>query len=1021
MSVKKLILIVLLFFFVVGLISAGVLFGYRYLTDVQVWIDRKNYEYEENMDFYYLPEDFIGFEGYLTGPTIFVDTVNYVVLDANNVMISSGIANVDKGTWTVEQPGMMLGLNKLDVTVTMKVGNAVRTTITVYNTNALFQKNAVVDVSDKDGDGLIAYYETFYMTDSENPDTDSDGLSDYVECFYTETDPTRYSTKKDGICDGERDSDDDGVSNLEEIVIGTNPGVYDTDGDGLNDGDEYFIHKTDPLMSDTDGDGASDYWEVDNGYDPLSYDGLFEVKKSAGVEDSAVSASVTLVGGGNPESLCIEPVTVDGLLDETMKGYLGCAYSFSYEDEFQSATITMTFDAGLLDGNAEPTIYYFNEETQLLEELSTTIIGNTASAVVPHFSTYVLLDRMQVSRVVEEDIILPEEGENTVVNIAFVVDYSSSMDENDPEYIRLKIVKEYIAKLREGTDMGALIKFAAYATTLVPLSYDKEMLINATDGIYNTDADSCSSEAGTNGSDGLRHALDSLNEFQEDIRQYIIFLTDGEDTTTSYDYDELIAEAVERNIVIYTVGMGTCNEELLSRIAVSTGGKYHYASTVDYDIDGTLSLKEVFSEIEKETIDFFSDSNEDGITDYYTRLICDGYLTTGTGANPFEGKTYEEIQAGAADFDGDGLTNGEEIFITEQDGFVYLKYSSSPVSIDTDLDGYIDGEDQRCLLWDVGDRDLAIFAALTYEDGAVFKGKMYQASQLKGSEEEEGERYYFLDYASIAPGDFDEGISSKWVIVDYENRYVLMDRFSATTYKCQDNIVISYRGTNETLEWIDNVVCYGMFNYHTEEAYARAYAQKIAERYPEYNIYITGHSLGGYLAQIGTAQLLENTDITPKRVAYFNGIGINFEDHSGIVEVLLPETMESVAEANEYFHMLEMYYLREYAKTGNLISYEIKGDVVSALGSHCGEEIVYEAAMASREHHAGKYGESDFSEWLGNVLGGVFGTITAKQIPEYYEYYGTKSIMEYFWITHETDSFLYHLEQGNRSGKQNRR
>jgi putative ubiquitin-RnfH superfamily antitoxin RatB of RatAB toxin-antitoxin module len=43
----------------------------------------------------------------------------------------------------------------------------------------------------------------------------------------------------------------------------------DTDRDGLTDGEEINIYKTNPLISDTDGDGFADGLEVDSGYDPL--------------------------------------------------------------------------------------------------------------------------------------------------------------------------------------------------------------------------------------------------------------------------------------------------------------------------------------------------------------------------------------------------------------------------------------------------------------------------------------------------------------------------------------------------------------------------------------------------------------------------------------------------------------------------------------------------------------------------------------------------------------------------------
>lgn len=60
----------------------------------------------------------------------------------------------------------------------------------------------------------------------------------------------------------EGDDDGDGLSNMEEAALGTDPDNPDTDGDGLSDGEEINIHGTDPKKQDTDGDTLSDGDEV---------------------------------------------------------------------------------------------------------------------------------------------------------------------------------------------------------------------------------------------------------------------------------------------------------------------------------------------------------------------------------------------------------------------------------------------------------------------------------------------------------------------------------------------------------------------------------------------------------------------------------------------------------------------------------------------------------------------------------------------------------------------------------------
>jgi len=68
------------------------------------------------------------------------------------------------------------------------------------------------------------------------------------------------------------DTDGDGINDLKEESLGTDPNNPDTDGDGLTDAEEVRETGTDPLNVDTDGDGYWDSWELDEGSDPLDED-----------------------------------------------------------------------------------------------------------------------------------------------------------------------------------------------------------------------------------------------------------------------------------------------------------------------------------------------------------------------------------------------------------------------------------------------------------------------------------------------------------------------------------------------------------------------------------------------------------------------------------------------------------------------------------------------------------------------------------------------------------------------------
>ncbi len=105
--------------------------------------------------------------------------------------------------------------------------------------------------NDADKDGLLKSEEKRLGTDPDKFDTDGDGLGDGDEVRKYHTNPLKVDTDGDGLSDGD-----------EVLKYKTDPLKADTDGDGLSDGDEVLKYNTDPLKADTDGDGLSDGDEV---------------------------------------------------------------------------------------------------------------------------------------------------------------------------------------------------------------------------------------------------------------------------------------------------------------------------------------------------------------------------------------------------------------------------------------------------------------------------------------------------------------------------------------------------------------------------------------------------------------------------------------------------------------------------------------------------------------------------------------------------------------------------------------
>jgi hypothetical protein len=68
---------------------------------------------------------------------------------------------------------------------------------------------------------------------------------------------------------GIADRDLDGLDEAREKEMGSSDTDKDSDDDGLEDAEEVFEYKTNPVVADTDKDGYTDGQEVQSGYNPL--------------------------------------------------------------------------------------------------------------------------------------------------------------------------------------------------------------------------------------------------------------------------------------------------------------------------------------------------------------------------------------------------------------------------------------------------------------------------------------------------------------------------------------------------------------------------------------------------------------------------------------------------------------------------------------------------------------------------------------------------------------------------------
>jgi len=113
------------------------------------------------------------------------------------------------------------------------------------------------------------------------------------------------------------DSDLDGLTDSEELSLGTGLLSADTDGDGLTDGDEVLIYGTDPIAADSDGDRVDDGIEVDEGTDPMDerdkYDRC-DVNRDRAVDAVDVQLAIVYMIESRSDPTCKCDIDSDGFV-----------------------------------------------------------------------------------------------------------------------------------------------------------------------------------------------------------------------------------------------------------------------------------------------------------------------------------------------------------------------------------------------------------------------------------------------------------------------------------------------------------------------------------------------------------------------------------------------------------------------------------------------------------------------------------------------------------------------------------
>ena len=234
------------------------------------------------------------------------------------------------------------------------------------------------------------------------------------------------------------------------------------------------------------------------------------------------------------------------------------------------------------------------------------------------------------------------------------------------------------------------------------------------------------------------------------------------------------------------------------------------------------------------------------LTSKYAEDIARGYI--GLEGGKYDSLIYKKAVLNPdGDDDGDGIANKDELYIYRKDGRTYLGYDIHPRLADTDGDGLNDKVDKDKLIWNISARDMAMFINLVYENDKKIDDilkKHAPAGTLSNNIQKMTNNELGSYWRVKETYHQDNGLDA--VLFETTNNFPFL--------KGDKIQVLAFAGTNVAQAGdlkADLALFFG--NESNQSEAAIRLMKKIKSDSTITNLYITGHSLGGYLSLRATA------------------------------------------------------------------------------------------------------------------------------------------------------------------------
>ena len=347
-------------------------------------------------------------------------------------------------------------------------------------------------------------------------------------------------------------------------------------------------------------------------------------------------------------------------------------------------------------------------------------------------------------------------------------------------------------------------------------------------------------------------------------------------TTTSVSEKNIENINIATDSILTTKFIGKTDNK---KVEISSDSQNSNLNVIDKPVDDSSNIADLLTKIINKNVEENKVTTEEventvepvekgtkiisRLTSKYAEDIAKGYI--GLEGGKYDSLIYKKaILDPDGDDDGDGIANKDELYIYKKDGRTYLGYDIHPRLADTDGDGLNDKVDKDKLVWNVSARDMAMFINLVYENDKKIDDILNKQAPV----EKLSNNIQKMTYNELGP---------YWRVKETYHQdngldAVLFETTNNFPFLKGDKIqVLAFAGTNVKQAGdlkADLALFFG--NESNQSEAAVQLMKKIKNDSTITNLYITGHSLGGYLSLRATATAEKDKFSKYKQTYTFN-------------------------------------------------------------------------------------------------------------------------------------------------------